>query len=152
MGVTHKENSKLTMGQTAAKQDVIPELIDVTLKGVVPLNDELGRGAYGSVFKVKYGDVVCAAKKIHPILIESVSDEEKQIIKADFIRECLCCSSIRHPHIVQFVGVFYSDHSSLPIMVMELMETSLTKFVVNNKSNVSFGMKISVLLDARHKD
>ena len=62
------------MGQTAAKeqvdqfkksvpelQDLIPELKDVTLKGVVPLNDELGRGAYGSVFSVKHGDVVCAA-------------------------------------------------------------------------------------------
>ena len=136
------------MGQLAAKQDLIPELKDVTLNGVVPLNDELGRGAYGSVFTVKHGDVVCAAKKIHPILIESVSDEEKQRIKDDFIRECLCCSSIRHPHIVQFVGVFYSDQSSLPLMVMELMDTSLTKFVVNNKSNISFGMKISVLLDA----
>ena len=101
---------KFAMGQSAAKQqvdqfreavpelkDLIPELKDVTLKGVLPLNDELGRGAYGSVFTVKHGDVVCAAKKIHPILIESVTDEEKQRIKDDFICECLCCSSIRHP-------------------------------------------------------
>ena len=150
------------MGQTAAKpqvhefkeavpelQNLIPELKDVTLKGVVPLNDELGLGAYGSVFTVKHGDVVRAAKKIHPILIESVSDEEKQRIKDDFIRECLCCSSIRHPHIVEFVGVYYrSDQSSLPIMVMELMHTSLTKFVTNNKSNISFDKKIAILHDA----
>ena len=150
------------MGQSAAKQqvdqfkksvpelqDLIPELKDVTLKGVVPLNDELGRGAYGSVFTVKHGDVICAAKKIHPILIESVTDEEKQRIKDDFIRECLCCSSISHPHIVQFVGVYYhSDQSNLPIMVMELMHVSLTKFVTNNKSNISFGRKISILHDA----
>ena len=150
------------MGQSAAKQqvdqfreavpelkDLIPELKDVTLKGVLPLNDELGRGAYGSVFTVKHGDVVCAAKKIHPILIESVTDEEKQRIKDDFICECLCCSSIRHPHIVQFVGVYYrSEQSSLPIMVMELMHASLTKFVTNNKPNISFGRKISILHDA----
>ena len=150
------------MGQTAAKQqvekfkeavpelqDLIPELKDVTLKDVVPLNDKLGRGAYGSVFTVKHGDVICAAKKIHPILIDSVSEEEKQRIKDDFVRECLCCSSIRHPHIVQFVGVYYhSEHSSLPIMVMELMHTSLTKFIANNKSNISFGKKISILHDA----
>ena len=149
-GRSRKDDSKFTMGQTVAKQqeDLIPELKDVTLKGVVPLNDELGRGAYGSVFTVKQGDVVCAAKKIHPILIESVIDEEKQRIKDDFIRECLCCSSISHPHIVQFVGVYYSDQSSLPIMVMELMHVSLTKFVTNNKSNISFGRKISILHDA----
>ena len=150
------------MGQAAAKQtvdeikdagpelqDPIPELKDVTLRGIVPLSDELGRGAYGSVFTVNHEGVVCAAKKIHPILIESVSDEEKERIKNDFIRECLCCSSIQHSNIVQFKGVYYrSDQSSLPIMVMELMHTSLTKFVDSNKSNISFGKKISILRDA----
>ena len=136
------------MGQTAVKQQIIPELKDVTLKGVVPLKDELGRGAYGTVFTVKHGDVIRAAKKIHPILIESASEEEKQRIKEDFVRECLCCSSIRHPHIVQFVGVYYnSEQSSLPIMVMELMHTSLAKFIAN-KSNIPFGKKISILHDA----
>ena len=150
------------MGQTASKEtvyqvkdaipeleNVIPELKDVTLKGIVPLNDELGQGAYGSVFTVKHGEVVCAAKKIHPILIESVSNEEKQAIKDDFIRECLCCSSILHPNIVQFLGVYFeSAQSSFPIMVMELMHTSLTKFVDHNKSNISFSKKISILHDA----
>ena len=144
------------MGQTAAKEtvdqvkDAIPELKDVTLKGIVPLNDELGHGAYGSVFTVKHGGVVCAAKKIHPILIDSqVSSEERKRIKDDFIRECLCCSSILHPNIVQFLGVYFEPaQSSLPIMVMELMHTSLTKFVDQNKSNISFGKKISILHDA----
>ena len=137
------------MGQTATKQTlVIPELKDVTLKGVVPLNKELGNGAYGSVFTVKHGDDVYAAKKIHPILIDSVSLEEKQRIKDDFIRECICCSSIEHPYIVQFIGVYFQPElSSLPIMVMELMHTSLTKLIDNNKSKISFGEKVSILHD-----
>ena len=96
-----------------------------------------------------YAKPVCAAKKIHPILIESVSEEDKKTIKYDFIRECLCCSNIQHPNIVQFKGVYYrSDQSSLPIMVMELMHTSLTKFVDSNKSKISFCRKISILHDA----
>ena len=130
-------------------KDVIPELKDVTLKGVTVLNVELGRGAYGNVFAVKYGGVVCAAKKVHPILIENVGDEEKEKIKDDFIRECLCCSSIQHTNIVQFVGVFYpaSDQYGLPVMVMELMETSLTKFVEQNKSQIAIQTKISILHD-----
>ena len=149
------------MGQTAAKEtvaklkeevpefkDIIPELKDVTLKGVIPLKDELGHGAYGSVFKVKYGEVMCAAKKIHPILIENVRSEEKQRIKDDFIRECLCCSSIRHPNIVEFVGVYYdSGQSNLPMMVMELMDTSLAKFMENNKGQIIMQTKISILYD-----
>ena len=138
------------MGQTAAKQrEVIPELKDVTLKKVVSQSSkELGRGAYGSVFKVRHGGVPCAAKKIHPILIENVSSEGKERIKRDFIGECLCCSSIRHPKIVQFLGVYYhSGQSSLPIMVMELMDTSLTSFIENNKSQIAIQTKMSILYD-----
>ena len=34
------------------------------LKGVTPLNrKELGRGAYGKVYEVKYSETVCAAKE-----------------------------------------------------------------------------------------
>ena len=73
------------MGQAASKKDPIPELKEVTLKGVVALNVELGRGAYGSVFTVKHDGIVRAAKKIHSILIQNVSNEEKQRIKHDFI-------------------------------------------------------------------
>ena len=136
------------MGQFWAKKDPIPELSNVKLEGVVPLNEELGHGAYGSVFTVKYKENVFAAKKIHSNLIENVSDEEKQGIKADFIQECLRCSSISHPNIVEFVGVYYPKGSSFPIMVMELMSSSLTSYLENNKkSKIFFHRKISILHD-----
>ena len=84
------------MGQTAVKQ--IEELNEVSLTGVVPIGQELGRGAYGRVFTVNYSGEVCAAKEIHPLLIdEGVSPEEREAIKRDFVRECLCCSTICHP-------------------------------------------------------
>ena len=39
---------------------------DLQLKGVTELNcDELGRGAYGRVYAVKYCQTTCAAKEIH---------------------------------------------------------------------------------------
>ena len=145
-----KESKEAAVNESSDEDtDVNPGLKDVTLRGVIPLNDELGHGAYGSVFTVQHGGVICAAKKIHPILIdESVSNEEKQAIKDDFIRECLCCSSILHPNIVRFLGVYFqSTESTLPIMVMELMDTSLTKFVNCNKSSISFPKKISILYD-----
>ena len=139
------------MGQVANRQkrDVIPDLIDVTLKGVVPLNKVIGRGSYAKVFTVKYGGIVCAAKQIHSILIEGCNNrEEEQKIKDNFVRECLCSSSIRHPNIVQFLGVYYpSDQSILPVMVMELMNASLTSFVESNNSNIAFSTKVSILYD-----
>ena len=117
----------------------------VTLEGVEPLNIELGRGAYGRVFKVKYCGLVCAAKQIHQTLIDS---EQKQAFKDDFVRECLNSSEIRHPNVVQFIGVYYSDEQpDIPTMVMELMNTSLTSFIQNNRSNISITTKISILVD-----
>ena len=148
---TRKIITAKNMADNAAVSETIgsiPELNGFTLQGVVLLNDELGCGAYGSVFKVKYRGIVRAAKKIHPILIENVKSEEKNRVKENFIRECLCCSSIRHPNIVQFVGVSYhSDQSSLPIMVMELMDISLATFVDNNKSQIAIQTKMSILYD-----
>ena len=81
-------------------------LKSVTITGVQLLNEELGRGSYGRVFTVKYQGVVCAAKEIHRILIENVSLEEKRTIIDKFVRECHQCSTIHHPNIVQFSGVY----------------------------------------------
>ena len=133
-----------------ASQDVSALLKDVTIEGVVPIDKELGRGAYGRVFTVKYSGLVCAAKeihpRIHPILIEGVSPAERKTIVDNFIRECHHCSVIRHPNIVQFLGVYYSSKKSeLPIMVMELMNTSLTSFVKNNQSRIPMNTKMSIL-------
>ena len=74
--------------------------------------------------------------------------KKRKKVKNDFMQECLCCSSISHPNIVQFVGVYYeAGPSSLPIMVMELMSTNLTKFVESNKGQISHETKISILYD-----
>ena len=46
------------MSQVVAKKDPISELSDLTLKGVVVLNVDLGCGAYGSVFTVNHNRIV----------------------------------------------------------------------------------------------
>jgi len=124
------------------------QLKDVTLKGVVRINKDLGHGSYCKVFAVKYCGLQCAAKEIHPIFTEGVNEEDKQAIKNSFIRECHQCSVIRHPNIVQFMGVWYStERSDLPIMVMELMEQSLSSFIEKNATKISIETKISILHD-----
>jgi len=121
-------------------------LQDLTLTGVIPLDEELGRGAYGKVFKVKYCSMICAAKEIHSLLVEAANTEEKRKIKDSFLRECYHCSSLRHPNIVRFIGVYYPERDSLlPAMVMELMDDSLTNYV--KKPNISMKRKASILYD-----
>ena len=76
-----------------------------------------------------------------------MSPEEKKAIKDGFIRECYHSSMIRHPNIVQFMGVYYTERSDLPIMVMELMDTGLTSFIDNNQSKIAVETKLSILYD-----
>ena len=134
-----------------ASKDITDQLKDLTLEEIVPQNKELGRGAYGKVFKVDHLGLPCAAKEIHSLLLDGVSREEKKAIKDSFIQECYHSSLIRHPNIVQFLGVYYAKpsdpRSDLPIMVMELMDTSLTSFVENNQSNITIDTKLSILHD-----
>lgn len=136
-----------------ASKDLSDQLKDLTLENVIPQNKELGRGAYGKVFSVDFLGLPCAAKEIHSLLLDGISAEEKKAIKDGFIRECYHSSLIRHPNIVQFMGVYYAkpsdqrtDHD-LPSMVMELMDASLTSFVENNQSNIAMKTKLSILHD-----
>ena len=134
-----------------ATKDLGDQLKDLTLEDVILQNKELGRGAYGKVFTVDFVGLPCAAKEIHSLLIDGVSPEENKAIKDGFIRECYHSSLIRHPNIVQFMGVYYAKPSDprtdLPIMVMELMDTSLTSFIEKNQSKIAITTKLSIMHD-----
>ena len=136
-----------------ASKHLSDQLKHLTLENVISQNKELGRGAYGKVFTVKYLGLPCAAKEIHSLLIDGVSPEDKKAIKDGFMRECYHSSLIRHPNIVQFMGVYYAKPSDqrtvdpLPIMVMELMDTSLTSFIEKNQSKIAMKTKLSILHD-----
>ena len=124
------------------------ELQGLTLTGVKRVdNQPLGKGSYGQVFAVKHGRETYAAKQIHSILVEAVSPEEKRIVRDNFLKECHHCKNLDHPNIVRFIGVYYPDpHSILPAMVMELMDTSLTEYVIKTP-NISMKLKVSILHD-----
>ena len=110
-------------------------------------DQELGRGAYGRVFKARYRGSVCAAKEIHSILIEAANNPaEKRRLQAAFQRECDHCSNLNHPNIVQFIGIYHPPpQQSFPVMIMELMDESLTAYA--EKPNISFKRRTSILYD-----
>ncbi|XP_065916753.1 serine/threonine-protein kinase WNK-like isoform X3 [Dysidea avara] len=119
---------------------------DLTLYGVNPTGKEIGRGAYGRVFEVDYQGTLCAAKEVHALLLQYSQAEEFLKITTDFLNECQIWSTIRHPCIVQFLGVYYSacDQYRLPIMVMEKMQCSL-RGLVENYNNIPLNVKLSIL-------
>jgi len=78
---------------------------ELIVHGVRPTGKEIGRGAYGRVFEVDYGGTLCAAKEVHSLLLEYARGDDLQRIKDDFLAECRVWSTLRHPHIVQFLGL-----------------------------------------------
>ena len=95
-------------------------LKDLYLTGIWPNGINIGVGAYGRVYEVEYCGTICAAKEIHPILLEGVRREETEAVKEAFVSECIRSASLSHPNIVHFLGVYSThDHSLLPFLVME---------------------------------
>ena len=81
---------------------------------VIPLSDikigpDLGRGAYGRVFKVKYLGAYYAAKQIHSLLLEATGREGRSMIVDSFMHEIRLCNSLSHPNILCSIEV-YSMH------------------------------------------
>ena len=114
------------------------------LNTVIPPSDikTIGRGAYGCVMEVS---LVCAAKKIHDTLSSAHGSE---ILKRKFLSECLTCSKLFHPNIVQFLGIYYPKDATFPWLMMEKLDTSLTKFLETTKSGqVLLSNKLSILHD-----
>ena len=129
-----------------ACEDLSDQIKRITLNDVIPENEELGRGTYGKVFAVNSAGLRCAAKEIHPHLLDAKSAKGQKAID-DFMRECYLACSISHPNIVQFVGVYYTKGSNLPILVMELMDTNLTSFIERNQYKIAVETKLSILHD-----
>ena len=89
----------------------------------------LGRGSDASVYEVDWNGTVCAAKRIHAILLEDESPGGTEKLISDFERECVTWSTLRHPGVVQFLGVFLDHSSRMPVLVMEKMDTSLRRYL-----------------------
>ena len=93
---------------------------DVMLTGT-----RIGAGAYGIVEEVAILGAICAAKKIH----NSFQDSCETSAADQFVKECQLMSTLRHPHIVQFLGVYFFSESLLPALIMERLTTDLHKLL-----------------------
>ena len=67
---------------------------------------------------------ICAAKTIHKNAAQVAVVAIRQA-SAKFVRECQLMSTLRHPNIVQFLGLCFFPGSRLPALVMKRLLTNL---------------------------
>ena len=135
-----------------------PELQPLILHDVTPTGVTIGAGAYGNIEEVTIPGAVCAAKSIHRFLAEEDKDwVAKKVVDKNvrkFIAECKIMGRLRHPNIVQFLGLWFSQpkESRVPAIVMEKMLMSLHNLLTTKSSTVPkqyirLGLKCSILQD-----
>ncbi len=97
------------------------------LEGVqvlAPGNVRSGSSAFTDILELRYKGLKCAGRRI------KLNDHaKKQAGINPFQKECEFLSRIRHPNIVQFLGVFFQKGEPAPILVMEFLSTDLTSCI-----------------------
>ena len=103
----------------------------------------LGIGSYGAVYRAQCDELPCAAKIVHPTLFETNDPGTRKIMER-FEQECQFLSGVRHPHIVQYLGVSRDPESGLPVLLMELMDSSLTRFLEQSEQPLPFHTQVDI--------
>ena len=109
-------------------------------------NDELGSGSYGVVCKAMWGQRLCAAKLLHPIFFQS-NDPGIVTTRRRFEQECHFLNDMKHPHIVEYLGTSHDPDSGLLVLLMELMDESLTHFLERSQQPLAYHIEVDLCYD-----
>ena len=106
----------------------------------------LGSGSYGKVCKAKLNELPCAAKLLHIILFQ-FEDPRSQTIQRRFEQECEILKTMRHPNVVQYLGMTHDPQSGLPILLMELLDGNLTNFLEHSQEPLPYHLQVNLWHD-----
>ena len=106
----------------------------------------LGTGSYGAVCKAMCDLLPCAAKLLHPILFQN-SGSGARSPRSRFEQECHFLNAMKHPNIVQYLGTTQDPDSGLPVLLMELMDESLTHFLKRSHQPLSYHVEVTLCHD-----
>ena len=133
LDVTGDQQHKQQQQQQQQQQVQIGDL-------TVQRNHSIGRGSFGTVYKASYQDTPAAAKYLH----HPVRDYES------FKDELETLQELTHPNLVAYQTVTMCpgpQSRRRPILVMELMEKSLTQFLEEAENNIPVHLQVSLCLD-----
>ena len=106
----------------------------------------LGIGSYGAVYKAMCDHLPCAGKILHPTLFQ-FNEPGAMTLMRRFEQECSYLSAIRHPNIVQYLGLHQDPETQLPVLLMELMDDNLTHFLQQSQDSLPYHTQANICYD-----
>ena len=116
-------------------------------------NKILGIGSYGKVCQAECDGLLCAAKLYDETLFDPnvqhllAPQGEHRLPMKRFEQECEFLSTIRHPNIIQYLGMYQDPDTHLPVLLMELMDDSLTHFLEGSPQPVPYHIQVNICHD-----
>ena len=116
-------------------------------------NETLGIGSYGKVCVAKCDKLRCAAKIIHETLFDPTAAQqmsrkhEHRLPIRRFEQECDFLNTLRHPNIIQYLGMWQDPDTGLPVLLMELMDESLTHFLETATRSIPYHIQVNICYD-----
>ena len=109
-------------------------------------SEALGAGSYGRVCKAICDGLPCAAKIIHPTLFD-LNDPGAASFMRKFEQECCLLKMVRHPNIVQYLATYRDPETGLPVLLMEICDESLCKFLERFPGPLPYHTEINISHD-----
>jgi serine/threonine protein kinase len=118
--------------------------------------ETIGSGAYGAVCKAKCDKLQCAAKLLYNTLLDlqdqdcegALKSYEHRTPMSRFKQECQFLSKVNHPNIVQYLGTISDPDTKAIVLLMELMNESLTHYLEKLPGGkMAFYMQININCD-----
>ena len=108
--------------------------------------DTLGTGSYGGVCKARCDGLPCAAKIMHPTLFDPRDPGTPSYLQR-FEKESRLLSSARHPNVVQYLGTYRDPETRLPVLLMELCDESLCRFLERSPRPIPYHIQVNIAHD-----
>ena len=109
------------------------------------VGEEISRGTHDSLVRVKCLGVEYHGKKLHDLAVKLEKKKNDEIMTR-LKRECEQLISLRHPRLVQFMGVVFSPNDASPILVNENISMSVAS-ALDSHTRLPLTVQLSILQD-----
>mmetsp|Transcript_27257 Transcript_27257/g.38413 ORF Transcript_27257/g.38413 Transcript_27257/m.38413 type:complete len:685 (+) Transcript_27257:201-2255(+) len=111
----------------------------------IEIAERIGRGNFGEVYKGVWRGTVVAVKKTK--IPSHVSETEELQFLEDFAREAQIMRALRHPNVVQFLGICRSGADDICIITEFMPRGNLNKLLHDRSLHLDWDLRLRIAMD-----